>query len=101
MAYRILRRSGSRPTLAVDRIESLGPAMRDLRLSQGVSIFDSADAMESTHGTSITAWEKGRVNPGTKKLIEYLATHDYVLVFMHKREAERMIRLGMEALDVP
>lgn len=95
MAYRVLRRTGSRPTLMVSRVEDLGPALRDLRLSQGVSVFDAADAMESTHGTSITAYETGRIRPGSRILIEYLATHDYVVVLMHKREAAKLIQDGI------
>lgn len=81
----------SRPILVIDRTEALGPAMKDLRKSQGVSIYDMADAMESTHGTSITAWETNRVKPGTPKLIEALGTHDYVMVLMHKDEAARLL----------
>jgi transcriptional regulator with XRE-family HTH domain len=81
----------SRPVLIIDRTEALGPSLKDLRKSQGVSIYDMADAMESTHGTSITAWENNRVKPGTQKLIEALGTHDYVIVLMHKDEAARML----------
>lgn len=81
----------SRPVLVVNRVEALGPALKDLRKSQGVSIYDMAAAMESTHGTSITAWETNRVKPGTPKLIEALGTHDYVMVLMHRDEAARVL----------
>lgn len=83
---------GSRPTLGVDRVESIGPALRDLRLSQEVTQADVADTMDTTHPTTVGAWENGRVIPGVRKLIEVLAAFDYQLVFMHRKTLEAMIK---------
>lgn len=82
----------SRPMLVVDRIESLGPSLKDLRRSQHVGIYDVADAMDTSHGTQVTSWETGRVKPGSGKVIELLGVYDYVMVFMHKTDAANLIQ---------
>lgn len=81
----------SRPILVVDRIESLGPVLKDLRRSQHVGIYDVADAMDTSHGTQVTSWETGRVKPGSAKVVELLEVYDYVMVFMHKTDAANLL----------
>lgn len=83
---------GTRPTLGADRVEAVGPALRDLRMSQEVTQADAADAMESTHATTVGSWENNRHIISLKKLIELLGTYDYQIVFMHKKTFEEMIR---------
>lgn len=80
-----------RPVLTVYRPEHIGRALRELRNSQNVTIFDVANAMTgSTHATQITSWETGRVIPGSARLIDTLGVHDYVMVFMHKTKAGQL-----------
>ena len=81
----------SRPLLGVDRPEAVGPALRDLRKSQDVSIYDVAEAMPTGHGTTVTSWETSRVIPNTRKLLEVLTVYDYVLAFVHKDELAKII----------
>jgi hypothetical protein len=81
----------AKPILIVDRIEALGPSLRDLRRSQHVGIYDVADAMDSSHGTQVTSWETGRVKPGSAKVVELLTVYDYVMVFMNKTDAANLV----------
>jgi transcriptional regulator with XRE-family HTH domain len=76
----------------VDRIEALGPALKDLRMSQEVTQADVAAAMETTHPTTVGAWENSRCVLTVRKLIELLGTYDYQLVFMHKRALDDLVR---------
>ena len=82
-----------RPTLAVARVEDLGPAIRDLRKSQDVTQADVAAAMAdgTTHATTVGAWENSRIIPSVRKLMEMLDTHNYIIVLMpkefHRRHA--------------
>jgi transcriptional regulator with XRE-family HTH domain len=85
-------RRGTRPTLGVDRAGALGPALRDLRLSQEVTQADAAANMTSTHATTVGAWENSRSIPTVRKLIELLAAYDYQIVFMHKRSLQELVR---------
>lgn len=85
-------RRGSRPTLGVGRVEDLGPALLDLRLSQEVTQADVSEAMDKTHPTTIGAWENRRSIPTMRKVIELLATYDYQMVLMHKRTFEDLVR---------
>lgn len=84
----------------VNRVEALGPSLKDLRKSQEVTIFDASEAMESsTHATQISAWESGRIKPGAVKIVETLGVYDYVMVFMHKDEAARLVADRMRPRD--
>lgn len=71
--------------LGVDRVTAVGPALLDLRLSQEVTQADAAEAMESTHATTVGSWENNRHIISLKKLVELLAVYDYHIVFMHKK----------------
>jgi hypothetical protein len=81
----------SKPLLPIFRLEDLGPSLRDLRKSQEVGIYDAAAAMGSTHGTQVTAWETGRIKPGTTKLVELLGVYGYVVVLMDRNEAVELL----------
>lgn len=85
-------RRGSKPTLGVSRAEDLGPALLDLRLSQEVTQVDVSAAMNSTHATTIGAWENSRAIPTVRRLIELLATYDYQVVLMHKSVLGELVK---------
>lgn len=87
-----LPRRSTRPVLGVDRLTAVGPSLFDLRLSQEVTQADAASAMESTHATTVGAWENNRHVISLRKLVELLAVYDYQLVFMHKKSFEELVR---------
>lgn len=85
-------RRKTRPALGVDRVAAVGPALLDLRLSQDVTQADAAAAMQSTHATTVGAWENNRHVISLTKLVELLATYDYQLVFMHKKTFADLVK---------
>lgn len=76
-----------RPSLYVARIEDIGPALKDLRLSQDVSQTDLAEAIE-IHQSHMGTYERGRVIPNSRRLLEILAAHNYMLGYIPRERAE-------------
>jgi predicted transcriptional regulator len=70
-----------RPLLYVARIEDIGPALKDLRLSQGLTQFDVADAM-GMHPSHIGSYERNTVCPSGRKMLDFMKVHHYVLGFL-------------------
>lgn len=75
-----------RPTLYVARIEDIGPALKDLRLSQGLTQFDLADAM-GIHSSHVGTYERNTICPSSRKLISFMQVNNYVLGFVPRELA--------------
>lgn len=71
----------ARPTLYVAREQDIGPALKDLRRAHDVSQADFAEAV-GIHQSHIGTYENNRVCPNTRRLIEFMAAHNYVLAFV-------------------
>jgi len=70
-----------RPTIPVSREDQVGPALREIRKAHGLTQRDVSEAMDTEMDpTHMGAYERGRVVPNTKRLLEILRTHNYVLV---------------------
>jgi hypothetical protein len=76
----------------INCVDELGQVLRTIRTEQSINIYDAADGMEgSTHGTQVTSWETGRVKPSLAKIIELLEAYDYRVVFVHKRDVDKVV----------
>lgn len=73
------------PIFPIEKVARLGPALRDLRHHQDVTLKDAGDAMGSAE-TTISSWETGRKLIRVDKLIELLAAYEYTMVLMDVRE---------------
>lgn len=76
----------ARPTLYVARVEDIGPALKDLRRAHDVSQLDFAEAA-GIHVSHVGTYERGNVCPNSRKLIEFMAAHNYVLAFVPRELA--------------
>lgn len=81
----------SRPTMYLTKKGDIGPALRQIRVSQGLTQLDvaSAAAMDPTH---MGSYERNHTVPTTWKLLQILAAHRYVLVAMPIEEAPEWVR---------
>lgn len=79
-----------RPLLVVARIEDIGPALKDLRLSQGLTQLDVADAM-GMHPSHIGSYERNTVCPSGRKLLDFMLAHNYVLMFAPREFARAQL----------
>lgn len=75
-----------RPTLYVRRPEDIGPAIKDLRIAHDVSQTDVAEAV-GMHQSHMGTYERSRVIPNSRRLLEILASHGYVLAFIPREMA--------------
>lgn len=69
-----------RPVLHVGRAEDIGPALKDLRVAHQVTQTDVAEAV-GMHQTHMGKYEHGKVIPNSRRLLEILLSHGYVLTF--------------------
>jgi len=75
-----------RPTLYVARVADIGPALRDLRLSEQASQVDVAAAI-GMHQSHLGTYERGRVIPNSRRLLQLLQAHHYVIGYIPKELA--------------
>lgn len=78
----------ARPTLHVYRTADIGPALKDLRLSEGVSQTDTAEAI-GIHQSHIGTYERNKVVPSGARMIDFMDAHNYVLTFLPKELARQ------------
>lgn len=76
----------ARATLYVGRVEDYGPALKDLRESEGVSQHDHADAIQM-HPSHIGSYERGTVIPSGRQLLRLLKGHNYVIALVPREQA--------------
>ena len=60
--------------------------MKDLRKAHDVSQADFAEAA-GIHVSHVGTYERSNVIPNSRKLVEFLATHNYVLAFVPREDA--------------
>lgn len=75
-----------RPLLYVARIEDIGPALKDLRVSQGLTQLDVAEAI-GMHPSHVGSYERNTVCPSGRRLMEFMQCHHYVLGFLPREIA--------------
>lgn len=75
-----------RPILYVSREQDIGPALKDLRMAHEVSQTDVAEAV-GMHQSHMGTYERGRVIPNSRRLLEILQSHGYVLAFVPRELA--------------
>ena len=81
-----------RPTLYVARVADIGPALKDLRLAEGVSQADGAAAI-GMHQSHMGTYERNTVCPNSRRLLEILASHHYVIGFVPRELAVQPVRI--------
>lgn len=70
-----------RPTLYIARPEDIGPALKDLRLAEDVSQVDLSEAI-NMHQSHMGTYERGRVIPNSRRLLQILRAHNYVIGYV-------------------
>jgi transcriptional regulator with XRE-family HTH domain len=75
-----------RPTLYVARVEDIGPALKDLRRSEDVSQADLSRAID-LHPSHMGTYERSRVIPNSRRLLEIILAHHYVIGFVPRELA--------------
>lgn len=76
----------ARPTLYVARTADIGPALRDLRRAEDISQADAAAAI-LIHPSHMGTYERGTVIPNSRRLLEILLSHHYVIGYIPKELA--------------
>lgn len=81
----------SRPTMYLTKKADIGPALRQIRVSQDLTQLDVATAahMDPTH---MGSYERNHTVPTTWKLLQILGAHRYVLVAMPIEEAPEWVK---------
>jgi transcriptional regulator with XRE-family HTH domain len=81
----------SRPTIYLTKKADIGPGLRQIRTSQGLTQLDVASAahMDPTH---MGSYERNHTVPTTWKLLQILGAHRYALVMIPLEECPEWVR---------
>lgn len=80
----------SRPTIYVTKRDHVGPGLRQVRMSQGLTQLDVASAcgIDPTH---MGSYERNYTMPTSWRLVQILGAHKYAMVYLPLEECPEWV----------